>query len=480
MNNLISRILTMTLMSASCVAAPAAVVNDLKAGQLHEAVTSPATETTLTVTGSINANDLFFISEEMPELRTLDLSKCSIAACEIETRRDGSVNYREGVIPQSVFAGSKLENVILPASQNIEIAPAAFACSAIRSIALNNNVKVIGQGAFSSCPVLESASIRGYKNLGSHIFVDCAALKTVTLTNTDSVSTAMFARCTSLDNVNGSDRLETIGADAFAGCTSLKDITFGNYLRNIDKMAFAGSGLESVNLQHCKYLNNIGEWAFAHCAGLEVVVLPTGLTTLGRGVFFDCKALGTVILPETITTVGDYALKGLTSVEDLTLPAALGHIGTLAMSGMDNLKSINAENLSAVPTLGVDVWDRLDKSEVTLKVKQAQADEFTTTPQWQDFNIVPVTISGNTDITDRTDSKVTGRFEGNELVVRSEGDPLTQINVYDLSGRYLTGVRADDEIVRIDCAKFEGSVFIVEAYTASGVHAAVKLMRTSR
>lgn len=473
-------IITLTLMAASWMAASAAVVNDVEAGTLRQAVSTPATETTLTVTGNINANDLYFISEEMPALRTLDLSGCRIAACQIDKRRNGTLNFAEGVVPKAVFAGSALESVTLPAEQTIEIEEGAFAASALRNVALGSNVSTVGVGAFSSCNSLESASISGSKQLGSHIFANCQTLKTVTLTDIDTIAASMFAGCTALAQINGVAGVVTIGDNAFADCPSLTSMVFGNGLKSIGAGAFSRSGLKNADLSNCAQLKNIGEWAFAHCAELKSVALPAELTTLGRGIFFDCNELGAVVLPEAVVTVGDYALKGLTSVEDLTLPAALGHIGTLAMSGMDNLKTINAESLSAVPTLGDDVWDRLNKSEIELKVKRANANDFASTPQWQDFRIVPDQTSGNADISERTDSHVTGRFEGNELVVRSEGGPLTQVNVYDLSGRYLTGVRADEETVRIDCGKYEGNVFIVEAYTASGVHAAVKLMRNSK
>lgn len=480
MNNTINRILSLTLITASWVAASAAVVNDVQAGKLHETMDSPATETTLTVSGTINANDLFFISEEMPALRTLDLSKCSIVACEIDSRRDGSINHREGVIPQAIFAGSKLENVVLPASQKIEIAPAAFAGTALAGINIGRNVLSLGQGAFDSCQKLKTVTIEGSKDLGTHVFANCPELGSVNLTDVDSIASSMFANDKALAKITGINYIMSIGENAFAGCTDLTEFTFGGWLSEIGAGAFRRTGLESADMSKCADLRNIGEWAFAHCTGLKSVVLPSRLSTLGRGIFFDCNALGSVVLPETVTTVGDYALKGLTSVEFLTLPAALGHIGTLAMSGMDNLKAIDAEKLSGVPTLGDDVWDRLNKSDIELRVKSAHAKEFITTPQWQDFKIIYDQMSGIADETVSGDSKVTGRFEGNELVVRSQGDQLTQVNVYDLSGRYLTGERGDDEIVRIDCGKYDGNIFIVEAFTASGVHAAVKLMRNSR
>ena len=473
-------IITLSLMAASWSVATAAVVNDVQAGTLRGAVDSPATETTLTVTGTINANDLYFISEEMPALRTLDLSGCRIAACHIDKRRNGTLNFGEGVLPKSVFAGSRIESIILPAGQDVEIEEGAFAASGLKDISLGANVAAVGTGAFSNCDALESATVSGKKQTGSHVFANCPALKTVTVTGIDSIAPSMFANDKALTEVKGIADVVAIGANAFADCASLTSTTFGSRLSSIGAGAFSRSGLQSADMSECERLKSIGEWAFAHCAGLKSVALPAALTTLGRGILFDCDALGAVVLPESVVTVGDYALKGLTSVEDLTLPAALGHIGTLAMSGMDNLKSINAESLSAVPSLGEDVWDRLNKSEIELKVKLAQADEFAATPQWQDFNIVPDRTSGIADITAPADSKVTGRFEGNELVVRSEGDPLAQVNVYDLSGRYLTGCRADDETVRIDCSKYDGNVFIVEAYTASGMHAAVKLMRNTK
>lgn len=477
MNKSLLRILILTIMTVPAVASFPAEVVPPAPGQLHGCVASPETETELTVRGTINANDLFFIAGMMPRLKLLDLSDCSIVGCEGSLKPGSSPSYAEGVIPSGVFAGSPLEQVVLPRTQSVEIGEMAFCGSALRSVTAGPNITAIGMGAFSACQSLENAAVNGSCRLGSHIFADCTSLVQADVTDCDSIGDSMFARCKALSVINGSDGIVSVGRDAFAGCSALTAFDFGSRLRVIGEGAFASSGVETVDLRGCKTLTAIGDWAFAGCRSLASADFPDGLMKLGRGILFDCSTLGAFAFPSSTETVGDYALKGLSSVAELTLPADLSHIGTLAMSGMDSLKAIYAEDLSSVPSLGDDVWDRLDKSDVSLTVPADKVEDFEGAPQWQDFTILTSTSSEAPVLADSSVFRISGRFDGAFLYVRCDGNVLTDVRVYDLAGRCLAGVRPDTETAVIDCGHLEGSVFIVEAYTVSGLRAAVKLSR---
>lgn len=473
----LTRILTVFLIASPAFAAHSEIVEPSAPGQLRDCVASPENETELTVKGTINAADLFFIASRMPALTSLNLSECSIAACDGVSQPGAAASYAAGVIPAGVFAGSKLENVTLPLSAKTEIGDMAFCGSGLRNVTIGPNITAIGTGAFSACPSLENVSIGVTCSLGSHIFADCAALSEADVTGCDSIAGSMFARCAALSAVKGAENLVSVGDNAFANCVSLKAFDFGKKLKNIGEGAFASSGLETADLAACESLRNIGDWAFAGCLSLMSAEFPADMTGLGRGVFFDCKNLGAFVLPASADTVGDYALKGMSAVEELNLPAGLSQIGTLAMSGMDGLKAIYAEDIETVPALGNDVWDRLDKSNITLTVATDKAEDFKAAPQWQDFTILTTTLSAPSVIADRSSAKISGRFDGSFLYVRCEGDKLRDVRIYDLAGRYLAGVSPESETAVIDCGRLEGKVFIVEAYTVTGLRAAVKLSR---
>lgn len=471
------RTLILPLALAPAISSFPAEVEPSAPGQLHSCLESPENETELTVKGTVDANDLFFIAGRMLQLKILDLSDCIIAGCEGTLRPGSAASYAGGVIPAGVFAGIPLEQIVLPQSQRIEIGEMAFCGSALRNVIVGPNVTAIGMGAFSACLSLEKVTVGASCRLGSHVFADCAALSEAVVAACDSIADSMFARCEALTEVKGTENLSSIGRDAFAGCSALTAFGFGKKLQAIGEGAFTSSGLESVDLRDCESLTSIGDWAFADCQSLASVDFPDGLMCLGRGILFDCKLLGAFALPSATETIGDYALKGLSSVEELTLPASLSHIGTLAMSGMDGLKAIYAEDLSAVPSLGSDVWDRLDKSDASLTVSTDKAEDFKAAPQWQDFTILTSTSSEPDIIADHRGTQISGRFEGSLLYVRSDGDILDDVRVYDLAGRCLAGARPGAETVVIECSHLEGKVFIVEANTANGVRAAVKLSR---
>ncbi len=479
MKMILQRIVMLSLAIVPAATVSATVVEGVTPGRLSEKLETPRQETTLVLSGVIDANDFFFMASEMTDLRSLDLSACSIAACTVDPRAGGVVAYREGFVPDGIFAGSKIENIVLPVTQNVEIGEMAFSGSSLRTLNIGSNVESIGMGAFSCCNQLESVAMTGGSGLASHVFSDCSSLSKVELTGVTKLGDMMFARCVALSEVEGAAEVASIGQGVFAGCTSLSYFDFGTSLREIGDGSFASSGLETVSMRQCDGLKAVGDWAFAHCQSLSTVEFPDGIAEMGKGVLFDCKSLVALALPSSIQTIDDYSLKGLEAMEELTLPSKVSHIGTLAMSGMDNLKSIYAEDVKSVPTLGDDVWDRLDKSNVALKVSADLSDEFEATPQWQDFTIITSTSADMPVVTQRTDASVVGRFEGQTLVVVAENDVLRAVKVYDLSGHCLLSCEPGAEIARVDCGHLVGKVFIVEAYTAEGLHAALKLAKAS-
>ncbi len=470
------------------------------AGTLPTAFANPSEVTTLSISGAIDARDLFFIDKSMTSLKELDLSNAKIVAYKGATL-NGLSEYAASTIPAKVFMGSGLTSVVLPTAPGTAIGEAAFAGSALGTVNLGANLSSVGSGAFSNCPRLTSATVAA-QNLGDRVFASSPNLSSVTLTGVSELPGSAFAHCTALAEVAGTETLTAIGDQTFLGCTALENFKFGASLASIGSEAFEGSGLVMANLQDCKKLETIGNMAFGSASKLQTVLLPEKALTLGEGVFFGCTGLKEItlpselselpayvftadksltnqnFLPEGITSVGNYAMKDMTGVKSVSIPQSLEYIGDGAMEGMTGLESVDVKAMTSVPELGRDVWKGVDQSAVELFVTSSMSEEYGEADQWKDFKFMIVTgIDGIQTPSGDEASGVEGRFHGRELQLRSRGAEILKADIYNPSGTLIVSATPRAMEANISTEHVEGRIFIVQCTLSDGVHAAMKLVR---
>lgn len=481
--------------------AAALTVETPAAGTLAACVSTPETVTTLTVTGPVNAADLFFIDSKMSSLRELDLSGVTIEAYEGSVQR-GLTRYSANTIPTGTFAAKELRSVVLPSTEGLVLGESSFAGTALESLTIPSTVGSVGAGAFSACTKLTEVTL-GSSNLGSHVFSQCTALTKVTFTQAMELPASTFAGCTELTNVNGSELLQRIGKYAFADCSSLNDFSFGRGLRTIADHAFRASGLHDVQLNQCNSLDSVGPWAFAVSPELTSVTMPEKVAYIGEGVFFDCERLETFdhhqnntsipayafkgdealdttgLFHKGLERIGDYALMGLTQIEEVNLPSSLTYIGTGAMENNTGLRNINAKALSSVPELGENVWAGVDQEKVTLYVDTEMYDTFSDAAQWQNFDITTTTGVDAIEVEGNREIAVEGRFSGSILELRSlNGAPIEKVDIYTPSGALVLSTRPGVDNASISTSDYSGTIFIVDCTLADGkVRATLKLVR---
>ncbi|MEE1206728.1 MAG: leucine-rich repeat domain-containing protein [Muribaculaceae bacterium] len=496
--NIIAKSFLAAALCAAPLFAAAESVTVSQPGSLAQAVTDK-NASSLSVEGSVNAADLYWVAAEMPQLSALDLSKAVIAPYSGKMLR-GRTQYAAGTIPASAFLGSKLTSVVLPEADGTLLGESCFAGTDIESIAFPAGIKAVGFAAFAGCPKLKEVTVPAAE-IGAYAFAACPALAKADLAAASVVADGSFADCTALSEVLNTQNLTAIGAKAFAGCSALASFTFGKDLTSVGNAAFERTALTAADLTAASGLRRIGDWAFAHDAALTSVALPADAALkLGKGSFFDSNAITAISLPDGITalpdyvlkgvsaadghavlpaavdSIGDYALKDNRAVAALTLPAALSHIGTGAMEGMTGLASIDATAPQAVPSLGSDVWKGVDQSKVNLKVYDYDEAAYRAAPQWQNFMFDIQT--GVNDVVNPDDaSAVQGRFIGTDLQVRSAGAEMASVSVFTVSGVLLVSVEPQADEITIDTAGFTGRVFLVSVVLADGSKCSIKLAR---
>ena len=98
-------------------------------------------------------------------------------------------------------------------------------------------------------------------------------------------------------------------------------------------------------LQYFTGLTEIDNYAFAGCASLSAITLPSTITSIGNNAFgfnsqdVGCTSLHSIVIPPSVTTIGAFAFRksGLTEVD---LPYSVTQIGTLAFGDCNNLVSV--------------------------------------------------------------------------------------------------------------------------------------------
>lgn len=394
--NLIISSLTLLIMGA--IPAKAVKIDGLSAGNLKNALAEIApTETSLIISGSMNAADFSFIQDTFNDLKELDLSNVKI------------VKYSGNRLPYTGLSMSP--DAALPAYSLTGL-------TSLESVKLPSGLKSIGKGAFSG-----------------------TGIKSIDIPNSVvSIDDYAFLRCQGLKTVNIPSSVKSIGERAFAYCGNLAtvNIATNSSLPTIPEGMFEASGLKTLSLSALAECKEIGPWALAQC---------NGLTTL--------------ILPEKTQTIGVSALAGTKSIQTLSLPKTTDYIADNAMSNMSGLTTLEVVNVENVPYLGESVWRNVNQKDVMLITADDMTDHFREADQWQNFNIVSEsTLTTDNITTESGNNSLIVRREGNSLEVRSN-QPIGHVSIYNVKGHLVAGHTTPKNVATFNIAGWAKGVYLI-------------------
>ncbi len=214
----------------------------------------------LKLSGKLNSEDMTCIKERLTMLREIDLSE---------------LNWPD--IPEKQFYEKKtLERVILP-----------------------NNVKTIGNSAFSYCEQLKPVIFPNtLKSIGTYAFYRTYNIGDVVLPEGLTFMDNNAFQESRLTSVTFPSTLKTINSSCFYGCGYLRNITFNNQV-TIESYAFYRCGA-LTNLKFPKTLYTIKDAAFAYASSLASIEFNEGLYQIEDNAFYDCDALMEITLPSTL------------------------------------------------------------------------------------------------------------------------------------------------------------------------------------
>lgn len=275
---------------------------------------------------------------------------------------------------------------------------AFYNCSMISVLTLGQDILTIGDYAFYACTSLRNISIPSRTiSIGSYAFAGTSnrpmSIETVTIpqgSNLSTIGIGAFYNCVSLDSFSlpanvskindytfynsrgltqfepySGSRLESIGSFAFYN-SGLPALTLPQDVRTIGESAFENSALSSFGFSTggIYRLTSIGDRAFANCASLTSMFIPSSLSANGMGdrvfynstglvdvvfasggalaslgeySFYNCTSLQTITLPQSLAAIGDYQFYGSRSLTTIAIPATVQSIGAYAFAGKDGV-----------------------------------------------------------------------------------------------------------------------------------------------
>lgn len=436
------------------------------AGQLNDIITDTSIES-LTITGTMDARDFKFIGEKLTNLSSLNISQAEIVAFSDPqgTLNGATFSYEALTLPHTMLMNSPISTITLPVNLKAIGQAALAGCANLTTITLPVGLETIGNYAFNRSGLTEIVVPENVTMIGDGAFSRCYALQSASIESA-SIGNHAFLGDTLLASVALGAGVQVIGNAAFSGCKALTGITTdtNSSITSIGSEAFAGSGLESINLYALPQLTSIGAWAFSNTP-IQVIDVPSTVTTLGDGAFFYAQNLQDASLPmlekindytfagnssltsqnvvtDGIEVIGNYAFYSATAIDTLRLPTSIQYIGTRAMAGMSNLKELIV--LGDVALLGDSVWAGVDQPNVGLNTMR-DADVgylFQNAEQWREFHILLSYLLG--DVNNDTRINVLDITTTVEYIMNNDPSPFifhsadvvvdNTINVLDITG----------------------------------------------
>ena len=220
------------------------------------------------------------------------------------------------------FRDSGAESIALPEGVT-SIGDYAFAHNdRLKEITLPQSLTSIGWYAFSDCFALGKIAIPdGVTELPYGLFAWCTELKEVALgAKTEKIDTSVFRLCGKLERITISESnahfksaadgrflLNKTGDTLVLGC---QDGAIPDGVKKIGGKAFEGrTGLKEIDFNE---VEEIGEYAFVMCAGLDRLKLTSAVRIIGEGAFQSCIGLSTVRIPDGVQSIGSFAFVCMT------------------------------------------------------------------------------------------------------------------------------------------------------------------------
>lgn len=369
----------------------------------------------LKVTGEVNANDFYFMRDEMSSLQGVNMKEVTITpnqwgegANEIPYNAFyGKSTLVRFVFPDGItkiggysFVLTNLSGSLIIPEGVVEIGEHAFGMPSepygggldglplSGSLILPNTLKKIGRYAFAASDLSGKLNIpAGVTNIEDSAFKFCSNF-TGTLQlpeQLEILGPEVFYDCS---NISGAltipIKITRIQKGTFRNCNFSESLTLHNGIDIIERDAFAYNQFKG-ELILPQNLLSIGDNAFVGNLFSGNLILPNTLTVIGNEAFSSCCRLtGVIEIPEGIVTIPTNLFANCNSLEGIILPKSLENISEGSFYSCYQLHLITS-NAIVPPILNASAFEGIPKDNFTIEVPEASVADYTLAPNWNEF-----------------------------------------------------------------------------------------------
>lgn len=226
-----------------------------------------------------------------------------------------------------------------------KLADALFAGSKIESVVIPSGVSAIGGSAFAGCEKLKSVSIpASVTTIGTSehgfVFSGCKSLVQISLpSELTKIEQGLFQGCVSLKSITIPGSVTSIGYLAFGGCTALTKADLPDKLSSIDDFAFDGCtaltaiNTSSSNPKYCSadgVLYNKDKTRMIRCpAAKGGVSIPSSVYEISSACFADNQKMTSMVVPSTVDKIGRFAFSGCVKLKTIYVNGASKNYSSL-------------------------------------------------------------------------------------------------------------------------------------------------------
>lgn len=262
----------------------------------------------------------------------------------------------------------------------------------------------------------------------------------------------------------------SIGSRAFY-YMYLTSLSLPESLESIGSEAFAYNSNMTGPLVIPQSVTSMGNSVFSHC-GFTSLDWQGQLTEIPQNCFYGCPFEGTLTLPEGVTEISREAFSSCHELAGLELPSTLNNIGYLAFAACTGLTFIRIDAV-VPPCVNSLTFAQVDK-DIPLYVPYGTKQLYEEDPAWKYFTNI-IDDPNSVEEVENEDFEIYPNPVVDQLHVLCQS--LNSVTVYDVQGRKINTVKAENENACLDFSKQATGVYFVVVTTAEGRKKALRVVK---